>query len=262
MTMCWLFYFLLHYGARWRMATSLCKIMEQWKIVNFTHAQTAETRRSFLHPWMPGMRLAQLHVISTGKYHWLCHCNCFIDLNQSCVHVVVGTLCEVPAVPEKVDIWLAHTDTRYQLSQIRESGHLACTRCNCFIDLKCMLLWIMWGTSCPRESGHLACTQWHKVLAVPEKVDTWLAHTDTQTDTPTPITTAHLQLSCIIKRATEFLVETAPKSHVAERYVWGMHKKCTMYQAVTCDKHWKSSADYTAVIVRLLVATLHIMGSR
>ena len=170
-------------------------------------------------------------------------------------------LCKVPAVAEEVDIWLAHTDTRYQLSQIRESGHLACTHCNCFIDLKCMWLWIMWGTSCPRESGHLACTQWHKVLAVPEKVDTWLAHTDTQTDTQTdtltPITTAHLQLSCIIKRATEFLVETAPKSHVAERYVWGMYK-CTMYQAVTCDKHWKSSADYTAVIVRLLVATLHI----
>ena len=27
------------------------------KIVNFAHAQTAETRRSFLIPWTPGTRL-------------------------------------------------------------------------------------------------------------------------------------------------------------------------------------------------------------
>ena len=27
------------------------------KIVNFTHVQTAETRCSFLRPWIPGMRL-------------------------------------------------------------------------------------------------------------------------------------------------------------------------------------------------------------
>ena len=30
------------------------------KIVNFTHAHTAETRRSFLHPWMPGTRLGSM----------------------------------------------------------------------------------------------------------------------------------------------------------------------------------------------------------
>ena len=40
-----------------------CVIMQNngaMKIVNFTHAQTAETRHSFLCPWMPGMRLVRV----------------------------------------------------------------------------------------------------------------------------------------------------------------------------------------------------------
>ena len=39
------------------------------KIVNFTHAQTAETRRSFLHLWTPGTRL----VLCVCDYSYITH---------------------------------------------------------------------------------------------------------------------------------------------------------------------------------------------
>ena len=41
------------------------------KIVNFTHALMAETRRSFLRPWMPGMRLVifMLNEINNNHSH-------------------------------------------------------------------------------------------------------------------------------------------------------------------------------------------------
>ena len=66
MTMWWLFYFLLHDGAQWRINQKQWVWLRHYgtmKIVNFTHAQTAETRCFFLHLWMPGTKLSQtVHI--------------------------------------------------------------------------------------------------------------------------------------------------------------------------------------------------------